>query len=346
MITMEEFLQREAVTGHLRDRETGEVRFPRGNRTNWNELGTVLPHLMVVHRRQWIYHSYIRKIVNPFPKWFFQNCVIAIPQTTGPGSGQRMFQTLHQALQLDREEEEEEQSAKTNTTGAAQRPTPKHGNKDKTRINQKYTGNPTPVNASAVERLREVRAHRRHVCVYGQNYQSAKVVHFMGDMTEGARLLVHFYNFVFMEDYHHDLWLKRFVRDHLRYKDEIQCAAARVVQRMRTLARQHNNGGGSSSFGDETTKGVSDEFDSFHIRRGDFQYKLTRLSAEEILANSQDVLQANGTIFIATDERNRTFFDPFREAGYKVYFLSDFVEELLPTVNRNYYQRSIGTILV
>jgi hypothetical protein len=37
---------------------------------------------------------------------------------------------------------------------------------------------------------------------------------------------VHFYAFLFFEDWHTDLWVKRFVRDHLRYLDEIQCAAA------------------------------------------------------------------------------------------------------------------------
>lgn len=36
--------------------------------------------------------------------------------------------------------------------------------------------------------------------------------------------------FLFFADWRHDLWTKRFVRDHLRYVDEIQCAAARVVR--------------------------------------------------------------------------------------------------------------------
>ena len=35
-----------------------------------------------------------------------------------------------------------------------------------------------------------------------------------------------------------DLWMKRFMRDHVRYVDEIQCAAARVVQAMRQKAKE------------------------------------------------------------------------------------------------------------
>ena len=36
IITMEQYLQAEAMTGHLRDKNTGEVSFPPDNRTDWN----------------------------------------------------------------------------------------------------------------------------------------------------------------------------------------------------------------------------------------------------------------------------------------------------------------------
>jgi len=43
IITTEEFLLREAMTGKMRDKETGEVSFPPHNRTNWDgENPTVL----------------------------------------------------------------------------------------------------------------------------------------------------------------------------------------------------------------------------------------------------------------------------------------------------------------
>lgn len=76
-------------------------------------------------------------------------------------------------------------------------------------------------------------------------------------------------------------------------------------------------------------------FDSFHIRRGDFQYEATRIEADAIYDNVRDVLVENSTVFIATDERNQTFFDPLRR-HYHVYFLSDF-QYLIEGINVNYY---------
>ena len=67
------------------------------------------------------------------------------------------------------------------------------------------------------------------------------------------------------KDWKQDVWMKRFIRDHLRYTDEIQCAAARIVQALRTKAKQ-------DSIGKNTIARDADTFDSMHIRRGDFQY--------------------------------------------------------------------------
>jgi hypothetical protein len=107
----------------------------------------------------------------------------------------------------------------------------------------------------------------------------------------------------------------------MRYVDEIQCAAARIVAELRQKALKLSS---------------SPNFDTIHIRRGDFQFKDTRISAEEILANSADVLTVNKTIYVATDERDKTFFQPIEAAGYKLFFLDDF-RDLLHGVNTNYF---------
>ena len=99
-------------------------------------------------------------------------------------------------------------------------------------------------------------------------------------------------------------------RDHIRYKDPIQCAAARIVAELR------------KEFGD---------YDSFHVRRGDFQFKRTRIEADEIYNNVKDKLPDGRPIFIATDERNKKFFDPLKE-HYKVRFLDDY-KHLLEGLN-------------
>lgn len=232
------------------------------------------------------YWLWFRKAVEA-PLWYFDNCVAVFASEPGPEGAQRM-KDMRKGLKRGRPAE--------------------------------YVGKPTPVDARTDVRLREVLGDRKELCVYGNKLQNEKVLHFMGDNASGARLLVHFYAFLFFENYHQDLWTKRFVRDHLRYIDEIQCAAARIVHAMRQKAIEN---------GDPT--GV---YDSFHIRRGDFQYKETRINAQEIYENIKDVLVENSTIFVATDEKDMNFFDPLRE-HYNLYFLKDF-KHLIKDVNANY----------
>ena len=94
------------------------------------------------------------------------------------------------------------------------------------------------------------------------------------------------------------------------------CAAARVVQAIRRRAK-------------------TGSFDSMHVRRGDFQYKKTKLEAKELIEKSKDKLEKGGVLYIATDERDKKFFDPFRE-HYDIVFLDDF-KDLLKGINSNFY---------
>jgi hypothetical protein len=143
----------------------------------------------------------------------------------------------------------------------------------------------------------------------------------MGETRTNFRLLVHWYAYLFFEDWKQDLHMKRFMRDHFRYKDEIQCAAARIIQAVRLQSIQHGN------------KGV---FDTMHIRRGDFQYHDVKIDATEIyLNNTMGIIPEGSTVFIATDEKNRTFFEPLA-AHYQLLFFSDF-SSLVDGVGKNYY---------
>lgn len=117
------------------------------------------------------------------------------------------------------------------------------------------------------------------------------------------------------------------------------CAGARVVEAVRERAR--DKGG---------------LFDTIHVRRGgeqstssifltlwlqlihpvpsiftDFQYKKTRLEAKELIKKSKDRLTEGGVLYIATDERDKSFFEPFRE-HYDIVFLDDF-KHLLKGIN-------------
>ncbi len=282
VISFDEFLKREAMTGNMRNRQTGQVSYPPNNRTFW------FGRADVKHVFAWM------RTVSATPIWGYDDCVVAFPAQPGQEGDQflqRMNDTLTSIFMTDKSLQE--------------------------RIDG-YVGNPTPVDAPPEQRLRELVSYRKHLCMYDAAMQQEKVVHMMTDLSVNARLLVHFYAFLLFEDWRHDLWTKRFIRDHLRYVDEIQCAAARVVQALREKSRANGHGGA---------------FEALHIRRGDFQYKDTRLEPHLLYKYSRDVLVPNATIYIATDERNSSFFDIFRE-HYDVYFLDDF-EHLLKDVNSN-----------
>jgi hypothetical protein len=184
-----------------------------------------------------------------------------------------------------------------------------------------YVGRPVPVDGTPTERFREHWAHRERMCIYEGPIRDARYVHFPMDDRAGARLLVHFYAFLNFQNYHHDLFIKRFVRDHVRYVDEIQCAAARVVEAVRKRAME---------------KYGQAQFDAFHVRRGDFQYKVTRVDAKILLEMAQRKIPRNTVLYVATDERNKSFFDPLKQL-YDVVFLDDFHDQALQGVNTNFY---------
>ena len=181
-------------------------------------------------------------------------------------------------------------------------------------------------------RLKDTINGRTQMCLYDETLQKEPTLHFQCNGKLGLRMLIHFYAFLFFENWVEDLWLKRFIRDHVRYVDEIQCAAARVVVAIRNRGRERKKIRGVISNDD----GDDANFDTMHIRRGDFQFKDTRVSAEEILETTKEYMKPNTTIYIATDEKDKSFFDPFKQHGYDVYFLDDFLG-LLQDVNTNYY---------
>jgi len=180
-----------------------------------------------------------------------------------------------------------------------------------------FQDNPLPVDADPKERLVDNIAGRKELCIYDPEMQQELVLHFMCYHKMRVRMLVHFYAFLYFESWREDLWMKRFMRDHVRYTDEIQCAAARIVKALR----------------EESTEDGA--FDSFHIRRGDFQFKRTRIEAEEIYQNTKEYLQEGSLVFVATDERNKAFFDDMKK-HYKLKFLDDF-KDILEGVNVNHY---------
>ena len=283
MITMKEFLDSEAMTGNLIDKETGQPSYPPKNRTDWNGLS----QNEYDELREWL------RTVSLVPEWRPGQCLATFP-SQGNHKSIEELKVMQKAIHKEGLDADQ------------------------------YKGNPVAVDSAPIERMKENLAGRKELCVYDESMQNQLVIHFACNHKMKLRLLVHFYAFLFMEDWREDLWMKRFMRDHMRYQDEIQCAAGRVVRAMRQIARKHDPTGNPDGI-----------FDTFHIRRGDFQFKNTRIEAEEIYQNSREQLTPNSTIFVATDERDKSFFAPLTK-HYNIRFLDDFQEEL-KDVNSNYF---------
>ncbi|KAL3788358.1 hypothetical protein HJC23_009164 [Cyclotella cryptica] len=141
-----------------------------------------------------------------------------------------------------------------------------------------------------------------------------------------TRMLAHFYGYIHFTDPSYDNYFRRYVRDLLHYRHEIFCAAGKIVKALQSLGEQHGFRADSEGIGG---------YSSFHIRRGDFQYRKMKLSADEWYNNTKDVLMKNEFLYIATDEKDKSFFLPFQQAGHYIFFLDNF-EQFLGGIDPNH----------
>lgn len=151
--------------------------------------------------------------------------------------------------------------------------------------------------------LKEVDSNQP-ICTYN-HAESGKVLHL------NTRILAPFYSFILFEDETQGLFAKRFIRDFLHYKHEVLCASARIIHAIEDYA---------------ASMGLPTEFYSMHIRRGDFsiQYPEGAVSAEDLLLQFEaDGIPEKKLIYIATDEKDKSFFQPFKDK-YHAVFLDDF----------------------
>jgi len=276
IISMEDFLERESVSGNLKSMTTGEVIYPPNNQIDWNNQR--LEPLL----------SYINIISRTF-NWNPKDCVLAF--SAKGTDDQHLFSMMADVL-IEKDG----------------RPFPDYS---------EFQGKPVNVDGPTQERLREVLAGRRKICMYDSKMHAANdVVHFKAEENE-ERLILPFYAFMFWEDWRQQLFAMRFVRDNLVYNDAIFCLAARMVNTIRDYVRQRSP---------ENAEGL---YDAIHIRRRDFQsqFPSTEMSANTILAGIQDDIHPGSTIYISTDERDPTFFEPLRQV-YDLKFIGDFGDML------------------
>jgi hypothetical protein len=279
IITMQQFLEREAMAGNIRDRN-GEVTCPPFNVTDWDGAWLISP------LNQWL-----RNVTN-ITNWNSETCIAAFPKSSDPSdirSLRDMKSSIDNAGDLAFEA---------------------------------FIGKPPAVDAPAVERMKEMLAGREELCIYDEIMQKIRFLHVpsYAEGTPGARWQVHFYAFLFFQDWRQDLWMKRFIRDHIRYVDAIQCAAARVVHALRQRSRSRGDPDGN--------------FDCFHIRGGDVTNR-TIVDANQIYEVARKKFVENATVFVVTGEIDRAYFDPLRNY-YDVVFLSDF-QRVVFGVNTNFH---------
>jgi len=157
-------------------------------------------------------------------------------------------------------------------------------------------------------RAKQFCSDKREVIRYVDD-PGAKVIHFRTEPENGYRMLTHFYTFLGFQDPSVDRSVKRWARRFMHYKSEIVCAAGKLQRILRDkIGARH--------------------YASYHIRRGDLQYAVVKIPAEEIVENIRDVVPAGIPAYVGTDERDKSFFDKLKAFhGGQLYFLDDLIEE-------------------
>jgi len=171
-------------------------------------------------------------------------------------------------------------------------------------------------NSSLGHRFQEMYAGRTKICTYDQDRRNQRVLHLPSNRRDN-RLLVPFYAFILSQEGHRDVQLRHYIRNHVRYANELQCAAARIIEYLQEV--------------------VSDDgtFSAIHLRRGGFSrhYDSFSMDASAILNLSQPEIPLGSTIFVAAtdatdgDEDLASYLAPFREVHAHVVTMKDLILE-------------------
>lgn len=211
----------------------------------------------------------------------------------------------------------------------------------------------------------------RQLYPYNNFFHSQRTIYLPGH--DKNRLLTLWYSYFFFAEPSVERSAKRYMRDRVRYHDVIFCAAGRVIDLLYSEIASYKNVPKNvpgnvpkkvlsmkdiskrkkeisvlplASYKQGNDRRVyrlmlmNSSYIAYHIRRGDFQQKHTRLEAQDILDSTLSLIPGNRkkwVVYISTDETNRTFFEPFRRTFRSVRFLSDYTESAeLSEMNQNH----------
>jgi hypothetical protein len=106
--------------------------------------------------------------------------------------------------------------------------------------------------------------NKRTALPLGPEIAGAPWVHFQANSTFGYRLFTHWYTFFLFGDLATDRYMKRMVRDYLHYNEELFCVGHKIVAAL------------------DAETGGRGKWSSFHIRRGELQYKNVKIEADQV----------------------------------------------------------------
>jgi len=132
-----------------------------------------------------------------------------------------------------------------------------------------------------------------------------------------------------------DNYMKRLIRDFIHYHDNLYCTAGKIIQSLQEDGKKRG-----FQIDDEGSGGYS----TLHIRRGDLQFKESRISAEQWYETTRKLWQLNEILYISTDEKNKTFFEPLAK-HHDLRFLDDYTEEVGLSKLDNHFMGMIETIV-
>jgi len=128
-----------------------------------------------------------------------------------------------------------------------------------------------------------------------KQYTNAKVIHFR------QNLLGQFYQQLWFQDPMLEVATKRFVRNHIHFSEKVIGPAEKIIE----------------TLGDK-------QFSCIHVRRGDFQYHQTRATFAEVMEATRALFLPGERIYIATDERDKSFFKSGAAAGWNLTYWDDY----------------------
>ena len=205
----------------------------------------------------------------------------------------------------------------------------------------------------ATDRLKAFGGDRSPV-YYDKAMQQMHHIHIPGDSNH--RVLQHHYAFAFFASPDMQSFYRRFVRDFMRYKDNIHCHGADIIEAVRKDALALNPSGNG-------------EYYALHIRRGDFQFKDVKIGADQIVKNldfevdGKPLIPKGALVYLSTDDPDGVCkgclvqripcekyekgkkppgcpedpsWDAFKKAGWNIRFLNDYMKKgMLKGVNPN-----------